>query len=323
MKALIYDGKLHLDKNHPVPERKPFEVLIRVNKAGVCRTDVEVTRGYLAFKGILGHEFVGVVEESPDQGLIGKRVVGEINISCGTCFYCLQRLAGHCENRSVLGISNKNGTFAEYVTLPIENVHVLPAGVSDEEAVFVEPLAAAAQILEQVHVRPRDNVIVLGDGKLGLLCAQVIASSGAQVLAVGKHPDKLGLLKERGIRTCLKDELGRERADIVVEATGSPTGLSHALGAVHPRGTIVLKSTCAERSKIDLASLVINEVTVVGSRCGPFSFAIRLLETKAVSVLPLITHRFPLADGVRALEEARKGKSLKVVLEMHPGEKAA
>jgi 2-desacetyl-2-hydroxyethyl bacteriochlorophyllide A dehydrogenase len=316
---LIYDGKLHLDKNHPVPERKPFEVLIRVLKAGICRTDVEITRGYLAFKGILGHEFVGVVEGSPDKGLIGKRVVGEINIACGSCFYCVQRLVSHCENRGVLGICNKNGAFAEYVTLPIENVHVLPDSIADDEAIFVEPLAAAAQILQQVHVRPEDNVIVLGDGKLGLLCAQVMAFTGAQVLAVGKHPDKLQILKERGIRTCLKEELGRERADIVVEATGAAAGLTQALASVHPRGTIILKSTYAEKAKIDLAPLVINEVTVVGSRCGPFSTAIRLLETKAVNVLPFITHRFSLAEGVEALDEARKGRCLKVVLEIHPG----
>jgi len=316
MKALIYDGKVHLDKKHPVPERKPLEALIRVLKAGICRTDLEIIRGYLDFRGILGHEFVGEVKESPDPDLIGKRVVGEINVSCGKCIYCLQGLASHCKNRSVLGIKNKNGAFAEYVTLPIENIHPIPDSITDEEAIFVEPLAAAAQILDQVHIRPCDEVIILGEGKLGLLCAQMINMTGAQVLAVGKYPEKLEILRKRGLRTCFIDELDREKARIVVECTGSPSGLREAFKLVHPRGIIVLKSTYAERSKIDLSPIVINEITIIGSRCGNFSAAIRLLENKKIDVISLITSRFPLERALEALQTAEEKKSLKVILDI-------
>jgi len=315
MKALIYDGKVHLDKKHPVPERKPLEALIRVLKAGICRTDLEIIRGYLDFRGILGHEFVGEVKESPDPDLIGKRVVGEINVSCGKCIYCLQGLASHCKNRSVLGIKNKNGAFAEYVTLPIENIHPIPDSITDEEAIFVEPLAAALQILDQVHIRPCDEVIILGEGKLGLLCAQVINMTGAQVLTVGKYPEKLEILRKRGLRTCFIDELDREKARIVVECTGSPSGLREAFKLVHPRGTIVLKSTYAERSKIDLSPIVINEINIVGSRCGNFSAAIRLLENKKIDVISLITSRFPLERALEALQTAEEKRSLKVILD--------
>jgi len=316
MKALIYDGKVHLDKKHPVPERKPLEALIRVLKAGICRTDLEIIRGYLDFRGILGHEFVGEVKESPDPDLIGKRVVGEINVSCGKCIYCLQGLASHCKNRSVLGIKNKNGAFAEYVTLSIENIHPIPDSITDEEAIFVEPLAAALQILDQVHIRPCDEVIILGEGKLGLLCAQVINMTGAQVLTVGKYPEKLEILRKRGLRTCFIDELGKEKADIVVECTGSPSGLKEAFKLVHPRGTIVLKSTYAERLKIDLSAIVINEINIVGSRCGNFSAAIRLLENKKIDVISLITSRFPLERALEALQTAEEKKSLKVILDI-------
>jgi len=316
MKALIYDGKVRLDTKHPVPERKPFEVLIRVLKAGICRTDLEIIKGYLAFKGILGHEFVGVVQEGPDSNLIGKRVVGEINISCGKCIYCLQGLRFHCRNRSALGIENRNGVFAEYVSLPIENIHAVPDAVSDDQAIFVEPLAAALSILNQVHIRPDENVIILGDGRLGSLCAQVVKMSGAQVLAVGKHPEKLAILRKRGIRTCTVDELSREKADIVVECTGAPSGLKAAFDLIHPRGTIVLKSTYAEQPKLDLSPLVINEITVVGSRCGHFPPALRFLEQEAIDTTSLISKRFPLEKGVKALQAAKGSDTLKVVLDI-------
>jgi len=316
MKALMYDGKVRLDTKHPVPERKPFEVLIRVLKAGICRTDLEIIKGYLEFRGILGHEFVGVVQECPDSNLIEKRVVGEINISCGKCIYCLQGMRSHCKNRSALGIENRNGVFAEYVSLPIENIHAIPDAVSDEEAIFVEPLAAALQILDQVHIRPRDNVIILGDGRLGLLCAQVITMSGAQVLAVGKHSEKLEILKKKGIRTCTIDELSREKADIVVECTGAPSGLRAAFNLVHPRGTIVLKSTYAEQPNLDLSPIVINEITVVGSRCGHFPPAIGFLEKNTIDVVSLISKRFPLEKGVKALQAAKGRDALKVVLDI-------
>jgi len=316
VKALIYDGKIRLDKNHPVPERKPFEALIRVMKAGICKTDLEIVKGYLDFKGILGHEFVGKVEESPDQNLIGKRVVGEINISCGTCIYCLKGIPSHCENRLVLGIKNKNGVFSEYVSLSIENIHIIPDSITEEQAIFVEPLAAALQILEQVHIQPQENIIVLGDGNLGLLCAQVINMTGAQVLMVGKHQTKLEILKQKGIRTCLIDEISRERADVVIECTGSPAGLKEAFQIVHPQGTIVLKSTYAEQPEINLAPIVINEITIIGSRCGPFQPAIRLLENNSIDVLPLISERFPLEKGVSAIQAAKREETLKVILDI-------
>ncbi len=316
MKALLFDGEVRLDKSHPVPEPKRFEVLIRVLKAGICRTDLEIVKGYLDFKGILGHEFIGVVEESPDQNLIGKRVVGEINVSCGRCVYCLQGVSSHCVSRSVLGIQTKNGVFAEYVTLPVENIHVVPDSVTDDQAIFAEPLAAALEILAQVHFRPSDQVIVLGDGNLGLLCAQVIAMSGPQVLAVGKHRNKLEILKKQGIRTCVVEELSREKVDVAIECTGSWSGLREAFKIVHPRGTVVLKSTLSGQSKINLAPLVINEITLVGSRCGPFSPALRLLEGNAIDVLSLISNRFLLEDGVKALQAAREGKTIKIVLDI-------
>ena len=316
MKALIYDGKVRLDENHPVPERKSFEALIRVMKAGICKTDLEIIKGYLDFKGILGHEFVGRVEESPDQNLVGKRVVGEINISCGTCIYCLKGLPSHCENRLILGIQSKNGVFAEYVSLSIENIHIIPDSITDEQAVFVEPLAAALQILEQVHIQPQENIIVLGDGNLGLLCAQVVTMTGAEVLMVGKHPKKLEILREKGIRTCLIDEISRERADVVIECTGSPAGLREAVKIVHPRGTIVLKSTYADQPKMNLVPIVINEITIVGSRCGPFQPAIRLLEKNSIDVLSLVSERFPLEEGARAIQAAKKKETLKVILDI-------
>ncbi|HNR11904.1 MAG TPA: alcohol dehydrogenase catalytic domain-containing protein [Thermodesulfobacteriota bacterium] len=316
MQALLFDGELRLDRNHPLPERKPFEVLIRVLSAGICRTDVEVVKGYLDFQGILGHEFVGVVEESPDPNLVGKRVVGEINISCGKCIYCLKGMSTHCENRSTLGIQNKNGVFAEFVSLPLENVHPLPEKVSNDQAIFVEPLAASLQILAQVHITPADQVIVLGDGNLGLLCAQVLAMTGAQVLAVGRHEEKLDIVRNLGIRTCLIDELSREKVDFVIECTGSPSGLEEAFKLIHPRGTIVLKSTFFVQPKLDLAPLVINEINLIGSRCGPFFPAIRLLEAHGATVEPLISDRFDLKDGIKALQAAKRKDTLKIVLDI-------
>lgn len=316
MKALLFDEQIRFDKNHPLPERKPYEVLVRVLKAGICRTDLEITKGYLGFKGILGHEFVGIVEESPDQNLTGKRVVGEINISCGNCMYCLQGMPTHCENRSVVGIQNKNGAFAEYLSLPMENIHVLSDSITDDQALFTEPLSAAVQILTQVHIRPGDQTIVLGDGNLGLLCAQVVAMTGAQVLAVGKYRSKLDILEKRGIKTCLIDELTREKADVVIECTGSPSGLQQAFKTVHPRGTIVLKSTFFAHSKINLVPIVINEVVLVGSRCGAFPPALRLLEDKTIDVVSLISQRYPLNEGVQAFQAAKRRDTVKIVLEI-------
>jgi len=318
MKALLFDGQIRFDKSHPVPERMHHEVLIRILQAGICRTDLEIVKGYMDFKGIPGHEFVGIVEESPDEALIGKRVVGEINVTCGKCIYCLSGIGTHCENRSVIGIQNRNGVFAEYVTMPVENVHLVPDGISDDQAIFVEPLAAAVGILGLVHIRPQDQIIVLGDGNLGLLCAQVIAQTGAQVLAVGKHPQKLDILARRNIRVCLHDELSREKVDVVVECSGSPSGLREALRLVRPRGTVILKSTFAGEPRITLVPVVINEINLVGSRCGPFLPALRLLEDNAVDVVSLISKRFPLEEGDKAFQAARNRNTVKVVLDISP-----
>jgi threonine dehydrogenase-like Zn-dependent dehydrogenase len=316
MNALIFDGKIRIEKNAPIPKRKPFEALIRVLKAGICQTDLEIIKGYLHFQGILGHEFVGIVEESSHQGLLGKRVVGEINLACGKCIYCQKGMPSHCNARSVLGIKDKNGCFAEYITLPIKNIHIIPDGIADDEAIFVEPLAAALQIFTQVHIRPQDDVIILGDGRLGQLCAQVIRLTGAFVLTVGRHLKKLNILQKKGIKTCRFDKVSPKKADIVIECTGSPAGFNAALNLVHPRGTIVLKSTYQVKPTVDLAPIAINEITIIGSRCGPFSPAIRLLEDKIIDVQPLISQRFSLDKAMEAIEAAHQKENIKVILDI-------
>jgi threonine dehydrogenase-like Zn-dependent dehydrogenase len=316
MKALIFDGKIRIEKNVPIPKRKPFEVLIRVLKAGICQTDLEIIKGYLHFQGILGHEFVGIIEESSNQELLGKRIVGEINLACGKCIYCQKEMPSHCNARSVLGIKDKNGCFAEYITLPVNNIHVIPDSIANDEAIFVEPLAAALQILTQVHIRPRDDVIILGDGRLGHLCTQVMSLTGAQVQTVGKHLGKLKILKKRGIKTFRFDEVSQNRADFVIECTGSPAGFNAALNLVHPRGTIVLKSNYEVKPPIDLAPIVIDEITIIGSRCGPFPPAIRLLENKVIDVLSLISQRFPLDKALEAIKAAHQKENLKIILDI-------
>lgn len=299
-----------------MPAREPGEALVRVRVAGVCNTDLEIVRGYKGFHGILGHEFVGEVAESPDSPWVGRRVCGEINVGCGTCHRCLAGTPGHCSRRRVLGILGKDGSFAEYLTLPPANLHQVPDSLPDEEAVFVEPLAAAFEILEQVQVRAGDKVAILGDGKLGLLCAQVVALTGADVIAIGRHPEKLAILAERGIQTALVDEPGGSEPDIVVEATGSMQGLAMALGLVKPRGTLVLKSTLAEQSGVDLSPIVVNEVTVVGSRCGPFARAIQALTDRVVDVRSLVEERYPLERGVEAMSHTARPGSLKILLDV-------
>ena len=264
---------------------------------------------YLYFQGILGHEFVGIIEESPNQELLGKRVVGEINLACGKCIYCQKEMPSHCNAGSVLGIKNKNGCFADYITLPIKNIHVIPDSIADDEAIFVEPLAAVLQILTQVHIRPQDDVIILGDGRLGQLCSQVMSLTGAQVQIVGKHLKKLKILKKKGIKACRFDEVSQKKADVVIECTGSPAGFEAALNLVHPRGTIVLKSTFEVKPPVDLAPIVIDEITIIGSRCGPFPPAIRLLENKVIDVLSLISQRFSLDKAIDAIKAAHRKKT--------------
>src|SRR5436309_14694912 len=291
MRALTYhNNALALEKNYPLPDLQTGEALIRVLLAGICNTDLEITRGYLAFQGVLGHEFVGIVETvhegrgaSRPTHLIGQRVVGEINAACHRpdCPYCQRGMPTHCPDRTTLGILNRDGAFAEYLTLPVENLHIVPDNVSDEEAVFVEPLAANFEILEQVHLKPTDIVVILGDGKMGQLAAQVLPLSGCEVMMVGKHEEKLALAARHGVRTFVLDDPqsfrleNRRRVDLVVECSGSAQGLELALRLVRPRGTIILKSTVADKSTLDLDPIVIDEIRVQGSRCGPFAWALR------------------------------------------------
>ncbi len=332
MRALIYrNNTLTLEKNYPRPDLQPGEALIRVLLAGICNTDLEITRGYLAFEGVLGHEFVGIVEnvhEGPGASrpiyLIGKRVVGEINAACrrSDCLYCSQNMPTHCPDRTTLGILNRDGAFAEYLTLPVENLHIVPDNVSDEEAVFVEPLAANFEILEQVHLKPTDSVVILGDGKMGQLAAQVLPLSGCEVMMVGKHEEKLALAARHGVRTFVLDDPqsfrleNRRRVDLLVECSGSAQGLELALRLVKPRGTIVLKSTVAAQSTLHLAPIVIDEIRLQGSRCGPFAPALRALSQRRVDVHPLISARYSLDEGLDAFEQAGKKGMLKVLVQV-------
>ena len=332
MRALLFQNtSLKLDHNYPMPTPVEGEALIRVVMAGICNTDLEIVRGYLGFRGVLGHEFVGVVEDvyremgaSIPKSLIGKRVVGEINAAChhSDCTYCQRGMPTHCSNRTTLGIVNRDGAFADYVMLPIENLHVVPDNVSDEEAVFVEPLAANFEILEQVHLKPTDTVVVLGDGKMGQLAAQVLRLSGCDVAMVGKHEEKLALAAKRGVHTyVLRDmqhfalENGR-RADMVVECSGSAQGLEIALRLVRPRGTLILKSTVADKSTLNLAPIVIDEIRVQGSRCGPFAPALRAISQGLVDVRPLIGACYTLDEGLAAFKRADQKDALKVLIKV-------
>ncbi len=311
--TLEQDGVV-LRTDAPEPALRDGEVPVRVLRAGICETDLQLMRGYMGFRGVLGHEFVGVAQDGPFEGL---RVVGEINCSCWQCDTCLSGRSSHCPHRSVIGIRNHDGAFADFVAVPQRNLHVVPDSIATDAAVFTEPVAAAFQIPAQLHVRRKDRVVVLGDGRLGNLCAQVLAGVTNHVLAVGKHPSKLALLESLGIRTALLSELPAERlADIVVDCTGSESGLPTALTIVRPRGVIVLKTTVAGTQTLPLAPIVVDEVTVVGSRCGPFDQALSALEAGHVSVLPLISSRFDLSRGVEALDEASTRPVLKVLLDV-------
>jgi threonine dehydrogenase-like Zn-dependent dehydrogenase len=332
MRALVFHNNvLTLEKNCPRPDLQPGEALIRVLQAGICNTDLEITRGYMAFHGIPGHEFVGIVEavhEGPGASLptylVGKRVVGEINAACHhpDCLYCQYNMPTHCPNRTTLGILNRDGAFAEYLTLPVANLHVVPDNVSDDEAVFVEPLAANFEMLEQVHLHPTDMVIVLGDGKMAQLATQVLALTGCHVKMVGKHIEKLTLAERYGIETSLLADAeqaidkGKRRADIVVECTGSAQGLELAMRLVRPRGTILLKSTVSDLSTLHLAPIVIDEIRVQGSRCGPFAPALRALSQRSIDVLPLISARYNLDDGLEAFGHAEQKGVLKVLVQV-------
>lgn len=330
MRALLYQPSgLRLDPNYPLPTTVDGEALIRVLQVGICNTDLEIVRGYMGFQGVLGHEFVGVVEEIYGDiaqerygHLQGQRIVGEINAACHRpdCIYCQRGMPTHCPNRTTLGIVNRNGAFADYLLLPVENLHPVPENVSDEEAVFVEPLAANFEILEQVHLKPTEHIVILGDGKMGQLAAQVLTLSGCAVSMVGKHEEKLALAAKRGVHTYMLDTAQRfalengQRADLVVECSGSAQGLEMALRLVRPRGTLILKSTVAEKSLLHLAPIVIDEIRVQGSRCGPFAPALRALSQKLIDVCPFIGARYPLDEGLAAFKHAEQTGVLKVLM---------
>ncbi len=311
----LEDRKLRIRDDVPVPEPPDGEVLIRVLKAGICTTDIELTRGYYPYQGILGHEFVGVVDHGPEH-LVGKRVVGEINAVCGDCGTCREGRPTHCERRTVLGIVNRDGAFAEHLTLPAANLHVVPDEISTDAATFVEPVAAALEIQEQISVSAKDRVLIVGDGKLGQLIAQTLALTGCELLVVGRHDAKLGLLAGRDIPTGSADSVATGAFDVAVECTGNPDGFALARNGLRPRGTLIMKSTYAGELSFDASSLVVDEITLVGSRCGPFPPAIRLLAEGRVDVEPLIQARYPLSDAVAAFERAQQSGVLKVLLEM-------
>jgi len=314
MRALYWDGReLTLQSAYGVPRSDPRHALIKVHLAGVCSTDLQIFNGYMGFKGVPGHEFVGSVVEGPSE-FVGKRVVGEINFGCGQCDACRRDLSRHCPNRSVMGIVNADGAFTDYVSVPVENLHLVSDNISDEEAVFTEPLAAAFEILTQIQLDPGDDVLVLGDGKLGNLCAQALRLTGAKITALGKHADKLALIKKAGVRTILLSDWQPKLFDVVVEATGSASGFELALSAVRPRGTLVLKSTIAGNHQTSLAPVVINEINVIGSRCGPFSDALAALAVKQIAVTPLIEKVYSLDDGVAAMTHAARPGARKILL---------
>jgi threonine dehydrogenase-like Zn-dependent dehydrogenase len=314
VKALHWDGRnLTLEAAHREPTPSRDYALVRVRFAGICSTDLQIFKGYMGFRGVPGHEFVGDVIEGP-PALMGKRIVGEINFNCGRCEFCRRGLGRHCAKRQVMGILGADGCFAECVAVPARNLHLVPDGVADEEAVFAEPLAAALEILDQVEIDFTREVLVFGDGKLGLLCAQAVALTGARVTLVGRHPEKLALVKSFGVRTVLLSDWRPQSADIAIEATGSTAGLEMALGAVRPRGTLVLKSTTADEHKLSLAPVVINEITVVGSRCGLFPPALDALAQKKIKVAPLIEKIYPLDDGLDAVRHAGRAGACKVLL---------
>ncbi len=317
MRALMVDGDAKL-VDLPHPEPGPGEALVRVAVAGVCNTDIEILNGYMGFKGVLGHEFVGVVEQSENEHLVGRRVVGEINCVCRTCHYCKLDMPHHCLNRTVLGILNRNGAFAEYLTLPEMNLHLVPDGMANEVAVFTEPTAAAFRIMEQLEITPNDRVVVLGAGKLGQLIAQVLWLRTKKLVCVGRSAWKLDLLNRLHIRTAHKDEPVEPGADIVVEATGSPEGLARALELVRPEGTIVLKTTVAGDTCVDMSLPVINEVKIIGSRCGPFRPALEALALGNVEVRQMVSETYDLQDGVEALNRATARDVMKVLLRMEP-----
>lgn len=318
MKSLwLEQGQVSFRRDVPTPEPPDGEALIRVRVAGICGTDLELVKGYYPFSGIFGHEFVGEVVSAPDNpGWEGKRVVGEINAACGDCAFCREGIPTHCSRRTVLGIVNRDGAFADYLVLPVRNLHEVPDTIPDRRAVFTEPLAAALQILEQLEVLGGQKVLLIGAGRLGLLIAQVFSLRSVHLSVVAKHQSQKRLLSEWGIDPIDAAQIGERGWDVVIEATGSPGGLLQACSAVRPRGTIVLKSTYAGPATVDISRIVVDEVLLLGSRCGPFAPALALLEGDRIDTGSLVDGTLPLEDGLRALAAAAVPGALKFLLEM-------
>jgi threonine dehydrogenase-like Zn-dependent dehydrogenase len=313
MQALWLENNQLSFKDVPQPT-SPVEALIKIRKAGICGTDLELVKGYYPFTGIPGHEFVGEVIESAVPSWIGKRVVGEINAACGACEQCRNGRPTHCEARTVLGIINRDGVFAEYTALPLENLHLVPDEVSDETAVFTEPLAAALEILQQVQIRPEDRVLLIGAGRLGQLIAQTLALTGCDLRVVARHLHQKSLLTGRSIRLLDEGDVQHWRYDVVVEATGSPSGFELARKALRPRGILVLKSTYKGDMTVNFSSIVVDEIQLIGSRCGPFEPALRLLANRQVDPTLLIAGDYKLGEGLKAFKDAEKTGMLKVLI---------
>lgn len=305
MDALVFDGQLRFDRNQPAPVLIAGEAIVAPHLVGICSTDLEIIRGYKGFRGIPGHEFVGTVRACHDAAWIGRRVVGEINAACGHCPRCRTGDPAHCPARTTLGIDRRPGAFAQRVSVPVACLHAVPDGLTDEAAVFAEPLAAALEILEQSHITPGARVAVVGDGRLGTLCALVLRLPGCAVELIGRHPERWPLFASMGVRACAAADAGDAAYDVVVDCTGQPSGLALARRLVRPRGRLVLKSTYVGAADIDLTRVVVDEIQLIGSRCGPFAAALRLLAGGLVDPTPLIAGRFPLHDGLAAFAAAR------------------
>ena len=316
MKAIVFDGSLKLKTGLEIPKRTG-ESLVKVISAGICNTDLEITRGYAGFQGVPGHEFVGRVVKSEDASLVGQRVVGEINVGCNGCELCRQGDQRHCAERTVLGIKGRDGAFAQYLSLPARNLLPVPDNISNDAAVFIEPLAAACQVLDQVELNPSTRVALVGDGKLAQLIARALSPVGCEVTVFGKHPEKLELAAMAGA-TCVVDAPTSQAHsfDVVIEASGSESGLETAVRLVRPRGAIVLKTTHHKATPVEMSPVVVNEISIIGSRCGRFQPAIDLLASGLVDVAPLLSERLPLDEGVLAFERAAAPGSLKVIISM-------
>ena len=315
MQAVWLENNQLSMRDVPQP-KKPNEALIKIRKAGICSTDLEMVKGYYPYAGILGHEFVGEVVSASDSAWVGSRVVGDINAVCGLCEACRNGRPSHCENRTVLGIANRDGVFAKYTTLPLENLHRVPDSVSDELAVFTEPLAAALEIQQQIQIKPTDRVLIVGAGRLGQLIAQTLALTGCDLHVVARHSLQQNLLTARGIRITSEAEIQPHKWDIVVEVTGSSEGFNLARKAIRPRGTLVMKSTYKGDVTVNFSSIVVDEIQIIGSRCGPFEPALRLMEKCEVDPTVLIADECGLKDALKAFEKAAQPGVLKVLVNL-------